>query len=348
MGLASVLASKSNSMTAPPLQAAPAPPAPLPPPPAPAPPPPAQPQWQAPAHLAQSQWQAPEPNVSAYGPRLGPYRAPIYNKLRYICQVNKLDGFYSDSDLQKLADEVSRHDFDALARKMSFPGAELAIELVAVALYDVVILADDSGSMMFDKERIEDLNFIVSQVSSIATMFDSDGISMRTFNGSASFDNLNNADAVDKAIAKIKFSGGTPMGASLRSKIVEPMVIKPAEDRTLRKPVFVIVITDGQPDAKRDVVNAISLARSRVAATKYGPSAVGFQFAQVGKDKGAQQWLSELDSDPDIGKLVDTTSYFEHEQEECKKKGVDLTPFLWTLKLLMGAIDPAYDEQDES
>jgi hypothetical protein len=28
-------------------------------------------------------------------------------------------------------------------------------------------------------------------------------------------------------------------------------------------------------------------------------------------------------------------------------QGVDLTPELWLVKLLCGAIDPSYDEQDE-
>lgn len=40
-------------------------------------------------------------------------------------------------------------------------------------------------------------------------------------------------------------------------------------------------------------------------------------------------------------------SYYELEAEEYKRKGVDLTPELWLVKLLCGAIDPSYDEQDE-
>jgi hypothetical protein len=46
---------------------------------------------------------------------------------------------------------------------------ELAIDLSALALYDTVIYADDSGSMeSYDGERIDDLKLIMSKVRSKA------------------------------------------------------------------------------------------------------------------------------------------------------------------------------------
>lgn len=57
---------------------------------------------------------------------------------------------------------------------------ELAVTLSALALYDVVIYADDSGSMSTgDGERIEDLKLIVAKVAEVATLFDDDGIEVR-------------------------------------------------------------------------------------------------------------------------------------------------------------------------
>jgi hypothetical protein len=42
---------------------------------------------------------------------------------------------------------------------------ELAIDLSALALYDTIIYADDSGSMeSYDGERIDDLKLIMSKV----------------------------------------------------------------------------------------------------------------------------------------------------------------------------------------
>lgn len=70
-------------------------------------------------------------------------------------------------------------------------------------------------------------------------------------------------------------------------------------------------------------------------------------MAQVGTDTRAQAFLAQLDNDPEIGRMVDATSYYELEADEMKKKGVTLTPELWLVKLLVGAIDRSYDEQDE-
>jgi hypothetical protein len=45
-----------------------------------------------------------------------------------------------------------------------------------------------------------------------------------------------------------------------------------------------------------------------------------WQLTQVGTDEKAQEFLSRLDNDSKVGKLVDCTSSFEQEQEEYLKK----------------------------
>lgn len=54
---------------------------------------------------------------------------------------------------------------------------ELAHDLATLALYDIVIFADDSGSMVFEEggERINDLKVIMGRVAEVATLFDEDG-----------------------------------------------------------------------------------------------------------------------------------------------------------------------------
>lgn len=60
---------------------------------------------------------------------------------------------------------------------------ELAVDLSALALYDIIIYGDDSGSMESgDGERIQDLQLIVAKVAEVATLFDDDGIEVRTPN----------------------------------------------------------------------------------------------------------------------------------------------------------------------
>ena len=65
----------------------------------------------------------------------------------------------------------------ALAIKWRMP-VELALDLVALALYDIVIYADDSTSMKYAESgaRIDDMKVILERVTEVATLFDHDGM----------------------------------------------------------------------------------------------------------------------------------------------------------------------------
>jgi len=91
------------------------------------------------------------------------------------------------------------------------------------------------------------------------------------------------------------------------------------------------------------------LSLSCLRNPRYGKGAVAFQFAQVGNDLKAREFLGKLDEEPGIGDMVDCTSNFEVEQDEMSRANppVDLTPDLWVIKLLLGAIDSSYDSKDE-
>ncbi|RSH79626.1 uncharacterized protein EHS24_009278 [Apiotrichum porosum] len=137
----------------------------------------------------------------------------------------------------------------------------------------------------------------------------------------------------------------------LEKKVLKPLVLDPAKHGTLRKPVLVIAITDGEPygESRDKTAEAIIHAKKHLERSKYGADAVSFSFAQVGNDAAAQRFLSSLDNDPKIGSLIDQTMEFDQEAAEVRQKlnGFELTPELWLLKLLLGGIDVAYDMKDE-
>ena len=141
----------------------------------------------------------------------------------------------------------------------------------------------------------------------------------------------------------------TPLGSSLDSKVIRPFLASGVNSRNLQKPILVITITDGEPTGEpaNTVAQVIKTAKNLVTNSIYGPGAIAFEFAQVGKDTKAQAFLGRLDTDPEIGKMIDATSYYELEAEEYKRRGVNLTPELWLVKLMVGAVDPTYDEQDQ-
>ena len=64
-------------------------------------------------------------------------------------QVNSLQRFYPPQQLQAVAQRVAALDFQALAARWRMP-VELALDFCSLALYDVILYCDDSGSMAFE------------------------------------------------------------------------------------------------------------------------------------------------------------------------------------------------------
>lgn len=143
------------------------------------------------------------------------------------------------------------------------------------------------------------------------------------------------------------------MGRELKRKVVDGIVLRNARSGQMQKPVLVIAVTDGQPAGDEPgpmaVFDTIRYATSEVQRACGTPNGIAFQFAQVGNDTRAREFLGKLDSDPTVGSMVDCTSNFEQEQQEMMQQNppVELTPDLWMVKLLLGAIDPSYDSKDE-
>lgn len=170
-------------------------------------------------------------------------------------------------------------------------------------------------------DRINDLRLILSRVAYAASLFDENGISIRFMNtlrqkferGDGTFedDNVKSQEHVERLMKKVNFSGLTPMGTQLRAKVIEPLVVGPARNNQLQKPVLIIAITDGQPagEPQGTVFDAIRYASTELSRNpRYGQGAVSFEFAQVGDDLKATEFLGKLDSDPSIGHMVDCTS----------------------------------------
>jgi hypothetical protein len=198
-------------------------------------------------------------------------------------------------------------------------------------------------------ERIDDLKLILGRVAEVATLFDDDGILVRFMNNNVEGNGIRDANSAQQLISQVQFNGMTPLGTALESKVIRPFLVSGLQKRDLQKPILCIVISDGEPvgEPHGTVKRVIQQAKQAAAQSQYGPGAISFEFAQVGKDQKAQRFLGELDNDAEIGNVVDATSYYELEAEEYARKGVTLTPELWLVKLMVGAIDPSYDEQDE-
>jgi len=230
---------------------------------------------------------------------------------------------------------------------------EIASDLVKLSLFDTVLYLDDSGSMRFEEggSRIDDLKLIVERVAFATSLFDQDGIQVRFMNAPVQGNGIRTQQEVQQLIGQIKFSGLTPMGTQLHAKVIEPLLLQPARQNRLDKPVLILIVTDGEPggEDRNTLSRVLQGAVGELARTRYGADAISVQLAQVGNDMRAAAFLQEIDRHPVIGQMVDVTSNFEVEEAEMAKANppVDLTPDLWIVKMLLGGIDSSYDTQDE-
>ncbi|WWC92604.1 uncharacterized protein L201_007563 [Kwoniella dendrophila CBS 6074] len=287
-------------------------------------------------------------------PGAGGVNAQYITQLLSQCVRDQhLEAFYPPQALDPIAQRIVQSGaLQQLSSNWKLP-VELASDLVKIALFDVVILIDDSGSMAFEQngERIEDLKMILSKIAFACSLFDHDGIQVRFLNSQLQGNNINSEQAALQLVGQVKFSGLTPLGTSLDQKILQPLLLGPARANALQKPLLVIAITDGAPagESTDKIIQVITNANHELQRSRYGPDAVSYQLSQVGNDKSAQKFLSSLDDNPNIGQLIDQTMDYEYEQEQMKQKtGEDLSPEMWLMKLLLGPIDTSYDSKDET
>ena len=55
-------------------------------------------------------------------------------------------------------------------------------------------------------------------------------------------------------VSQVRFAGATPLGTSLDRKVLQPLVVAPAYNQHLRKPVLCLIITDGEQKASLEVM----------------------------------------------------------------------------------------------
>eukprot|EP00879_Flechtneria_rotunda_P002346 GHRR01002541.1.p1 GENE.GHRR01002541.1~~GHRR01002541.1.p1 ORF type:complete len:321 (+),score=109.78 GHRR01002541.1:331-1293(+) len=200
-------------------------------------------------------------------------------KLAKTVAANQLQVFYSPDRLKSVTDRIlQKVDFHQLAARWRMP-TELAIDLAALALYDIVIYADDSGSMESDNgERIEDLKLIMAKVAEVASLFDEDGIEVRFINADIKGSHIKHASDASRLLQHLEYRWDTKLATQMENKILRPM----AYNAHMNKPLLIITITDGEPSDKPQdkIISVIQECRQRLVG-QYGPKAVAFQFAQV-------------------------------------------------------------------
>lgn len=199
--------------------------------------------------------------------------------------------------------------------------------------FDTVFVIDDSGSMF--GESWQQVKVALKVIAPICTEQDEDGIDIYFVNSEAEGKGVKTEKGVDEIFKTVKPLGPTPTGARL-SHIIDPYLTA-LEKGDKRKPLNIIVITDGAASDRDFLKEYIISTARRLDNLKADPWQLGIQFFQVGHDEEATAALKELDDDLEETKktrdIVDTTPLTNNG---------DLTGEL-ILKVLLGAVKRRLD-----
>lgn len=198
--------------------------------------------------------------------------------------------------------------------------------------WDFVMICDDSGSMNTATDqgsRWAELLMNTKRTVKICTLLDPDGMSVNFLNRKGS-KNVTNFEQV-KSLFRKGPSGSTPLGAALE---------KALQEKTLGKPMVILVATDGTPD---DPQHLMSVLRSRFPHM-YD---VYVTFIACTDNKNDVAWMNDLDkSEPNVDVLDD---YKSEREEVWKAQGrqVDYTKGDHIARMLCGPVFAEIDNLDQ-
>ncbi|KAI5777184.1 hypothetical protein EDC01DRAFT_429973 [Geopyxis carbonaria] len=218
--------------------------------------------------------------------------------------------------------------------------AAATTSLATLALYDPIILCDDSGSMR-QQGRYRILSDTVQRLAPIATRLSGVGTKLRFINYAQDrgFNDLRTPEQLKATLAAVRPKGWTPIGTMLRTKVTEPHILAPARRGTLQRPVLVVIITDGEPteEHRSTLKREVLRTKRELAALGAGERAAVFQINYVGDGPESREYIMELERDEEVAGKIGVNcdkidDAFKRMGDKCGDKNA------WLLRLLSGAV----------
>ena len=218
--------------------------------------------------------------------------------------------------------------------------------LTRLSLYHPVIYCDDSTSMS-QENRYEYQIQLVTRIARLMTKIvpeDMADVDLRFINNDSQLSLT--AGEIQRVMRGIKTSRGTEIGASLRKKILEPLVydiIDEAKTSTnpipFERPLLVFILTDGHPapEGQNVLRDEIITCKQKLEEDGYDPTSVMFCINQVGTSRSAKQFIDSLRNEKLIEEVIYcTVGRLDDKYEELKENERALE--LWLLDLLTESI----------
>jgi len=100
------------------------------------------------------------------------------------------------------------------------------------------------------EERWENQKRLALRIARTTTQIlpDGDGVALRFINQRTANESARlSLEEIGAALEAARASGNTPIGTTLRDRILRPFVYEPLSVKSLRKPLLVSILTDGGP-----------------------------------------------------------------------------------------------------
>ncbi|PYI01687.1 hypothetical protein BO78DRAFT_378632 [Aspergillus sclerotiicarbonarius CBS 121057] len=257
---------------------------------------------------------------------------------------NNLRSYYQPGDpyVEELVKNAATRAKDLTQKYELEP--EVTPKLAIMALYDFVILCDDSSSMRKDKRiRIQALEDTCQRVAEIGSSIQPQGVYLRFLNNSQDqhYNNLSDGE-IQARMKDIKYKGSTRLGNVLETKIVKPLIIDKVESGQLEKPVITVIITDGDPqgEAPTRLEEAILNCKKRLSELSKEPEGAIFLISRVGNDPNAEMFLSSLMNNKDLHEtLYCCPDQLDERREVFRKAGKDRHYSSYLIKLFEAALE---------
>jgi len=220
-----------------------------------------------------------------------------------------------------------------------------ANDLVVLSDYEIVIIADDSGSMSMASvppsmrqlgaptpSRWDELRETCGLLAELGNCFDESGLDFFFLNRRP-ISNVKGVRDLSACFAN-KPSGSTPLTECLRG------VVKATEGE---KPVLLFILTDGEPNGG---AAAFCQEMKKVVKKQSTSRTFKVQIMACTDDEEAVSWMNDLDAHFDE---VDVTDDYYSEKAEVLKAG-RVTKFTrgdWLIKAMLGPVSKKFDAWDE-
>jgi len=222
-----------------------------------------------------------------------------------------------------------------------------ADELAALEDYEMVIVADDSGSMenpsvpptkrklgVRSSTRWEELQATISSIVDITACFDSSGVDVFFLNREAVTGVKGSSDP-----RFVKAFEAPPQGTTPLTETLELVASRVSRER----PILLFVLTDGEPNGGPEPLGAVL---TKLVARGGGGAKIHVQLMVCTPDDEEVQWLNDMDRS--IGGVDVTDDYYTEQQEVLSyNRAPQFTRGDWVMKAMLGPVSKKFDKWDE-